>query len=506
MLRVIARRKVWLWLLIGAAIVGTFLVQNRHRPIKEAKISFWYWHTPYKLEPNEIDTLEKLGVDRMFVRAGTFTSNGRDITLRFPQRYRKGANAFAVHLVFNFDGGVVRHFEEFDLEKMADDVAGRIERQWQAASMEGLFVEGYQLDFDCPTRLLPRYADLVSRIREKTRKTTVSVTGLMSWLGNDGARRLSREIDFMVPQAYEGRTGLSLDKMAPISDPLDLQRTLPKAEDLDCPYYVGLPTYGRVLQYDEMGRITGPYRGLSSGDAVRHRSFRIDRAFPTDRNGKPATPETAVGEQLLFLKATAAAPNGRGLNYTLAYSIPSPSMLGRMLRTALQSRGSKCEGIILYRFPEADDSLNLSLGAIESTLEHKPAKPDIGVLASAEASPYGAIENGAEPGLDVFLKVRNRGSAATFVAQDAVEIEVEFPGGEVDDARPRDMASVSKIGPNKLLFRRANLAVGEIVQIGPIHLLSRSVETCTIRWRVRDPGGFETLSGVHKNVRLRTTP
>lgn len=496
------------WIGIGiacfAAILGFLLC--RQKPLATPEISFWFWQTPYTLTLQDREDLKRIGVRKMFVRAGTFTTDGKSVVLRFPQKYGPGANALPVHLVFNFDGGVVRHFEKFELDAMAEDVARRIKIQWESARAAGLKVEGYQLDFDSPTRLLPRYAQLLKRIRGKLPKTTVSATGLMSWLGTPQLRVLSRELDFLVPQAYEGETGLTVDKMRPISDPEYLKRALPEAESLACPYYVGLPTYGRALQYDDRGRLTGPYRGLSAGDAARHPAFKIERAFPTDRLGQPANEGNTTGEELLFLKAIKASSTGEGLGYTIAYSIPTPEMVRGMVAAAMDARGPECRGFVFYRFPEKGDSLNVGIEGIEAAIRGETRKPQIEVQVEAARDNFGALEKGGEPGMDVFVTIRNTGAASAFIADGSVEIDFEITGSKILEARPRDMDSASLKSSGHAQFRRNSLASGESAQIGPIRLLSNEAKACTIRWRVRDPGGFETLSGIRENLPLRGAP
>jgi len=77
---------------------------------------------------------------------------------------------------------------------------------WEAA---GNRIQGLQIDFDSATRGLDRYAAFLHALRKRMPpRWKLSITGLMDWSagGDPGAlRQLSRSIDDLVIQTYQGR-------------------------------------------------------------------------------------------------------------------------------------------------------------------------------------------------------------------------------------------------------------------------------------------------------------
>ena len=314
-------KRRWGWVAIIAALAAAFFVFRHHRsPVGKLETSYWFWNTPFELSQLEIDGLHKLSVKELFVRSGTFSSDGHNLVLIVPQKYGDRCQEFPIHLVFNADAGVLHHFEDYDTPTIAEQIASNIESQIDIATRSKAKVVGVQLDFDIPTRLLPKYANLIQVIRKshprmfQDKSFSFSVTGLLSWLGTRGVVRLSDQVDFMIPQAYEGETGAHPDLVKPIFDPADARKRLAKIDELHCPYWVGIPAYGHALLYDQNDGLLGTYRQLEAQNALRHPSFRLEDAYPSDSKGQPAYNNNDwSGEEILKFKAIKAAPNGDGL-------------------------------------------------------------------------------------------------------------------------------------------------------------------------------------------------
>jgi len=453
--------------------------------------SYWYWHSPFQLSRAEIDTLQNQGVKRLFVRSGTFTTDGEKMLMVLPQKWQE-ASPFPLHLAFHFDSGAVAHFEEFDLDAMAEAIAVRVRARIEECEKGGNRVEGVQFDFDSPTRLLPRYAELIAKVRPKLDKgLQVSTTALMSWLDSDKILPLAKELDFIVPQAYEGVTGKTIDEMRPVADPKELERLLPKMERLACPVYVGIPAYGHAFVFDREGKLRNIWREVPPRDMFR--SASRSEAFPSDRLGKPAKDKKSwVGEQLLKFEMA----DGTRVGYT----IPTTEVRARTEEIVRRNRGRNVKGAIVYRLPDEGDSLALPL-------EAKLALPKLKVTGEFQADTYEAVDTGVMP-TDLFITITNDSAAPTFVSEDALVLTVELDrnvldgvskgdalraetgmltGGEFRAARARDSAAVQ--------FRLPYLAAGETVEFGPIRLLAGARNEATIRWKVRAADGFDVHDG-----------
>ena len=498
--------KVFLLLLIPLGLTGIWMFWKRfsHGPKPPFEVSFWVWQGPFAFSDKDVSQLKELGVSQLFVRAGTFTSDGEHVYLTLPQRWDSKARGLKIHLVFNFDAGVVAHFSHYDLRIMADDVRRRIEKQISEAEKAGIDVGGVQFDFDVPTSKLNRYADFIRRVREDSavlkrgERIQVSATALITWLHSSALVAVSRELNFLAPQFYEGFTGPTLDRMSPISDLESFRKNVSRADALACPYYVGVPAYGHALLYDEVGRLTAMYSGLKPADALRHPSFQVEAAYPCDRLGHPAKSEAnSVGEEILKLKAIRADRNGHGLDNTLAYAIPTPTLLQRYLAEARSLQSDRCLGAIIYRYPESGQSLALPFPTVQAILTSKPLVPHLKIVVKNSVDNYDLVEQAqkATPApMDVYLEVTNDGNAPSFVGPDAVVLGVAFDQPGFDAIRRRDMDSVAQIGPSSLELRKGYIAPGQSLQVGPIRLVGEA-RAAKVTWRIRAAEGFKFTSG-----------
>jgi hypothetical protein len=498
------------FVLVALGILVAYRLRPHRRPPFE--LSFWYWHSPFQISPAQSRDLKTLGVTRLFVRAGTFSSDGRNMVLVIPQKYGAGGSGFRIHQVFNFDTGVVRHFESYDLERIAGQIAKRVNDQVQRGKQAGLDVEGVQFDFDCPTRLLSRYAELVRLVRQQLPgRPTFSATALMSWLGTKGVAALSRQVDFLAPQAYEGVTGNTVDTMRPVSDEQDFRRRIARADGLACPFYVGVPAYGHAFLFDPAGKLLDVYRGLEPADAFRHPAFNLILAEPSDRFGHPAkSPTDSVGEEIVKFRAVRPALNGQGLDDFLAYTVPTPVLLERMLRAVRETRSENCLGAIIYRMPEGDSSMTVPWRSLMEGLAGRSIPPKLKIGLESRSDAFDLIES-AKPlpdaPKDLDLKIENIGGP-TFLGPDALEVDVVLERPGFDEVRRRDMDSavpgileggrVTRCAPdraNVASFSRFGLGAGQSIAIGPIQLLSSKRQHISVRWRTRDSDGFQTESG-----------
>ncbi len=510
---------IWQRTLLGAGVLAglALLILSQScgkgagkRPLE---LGFWYWHSPFTLSPEEEKDLKEQGLTKMFVRAGTFSTDGGNAVLAIPQSYQRVPD-LEIHLVFNFDSGFVRHFEEFDLATVSAQVATRIETQVERTAKLGIKPTGVQLDLDSPTRLLPRYAEFVRLIRSRVKgELQWSATALMSWLGTKGVETLSRELDFIIPQAYEGVTGRTVDAMRPVSDPNYLRSVMPKAEKLACPYYFGIPAYGHSFLFDDQGKLADIYQKIGPAEAMRHPSFQFQEAYPSDRLGQPAQDRrSSVGEEIIKFKAIRPSPSGRGLGYTLGFSVPSPELLRQMWEVVRENAGPKCRGAIIYRYPEPDATLTLTLPGILSVLQGETPKPNLALSTDSERDNFEIIEGSSPQAvapLDFFLSIQNTGDAATFVSPDAVEVIVEFDRSGIGEIRLRDFdkAQIGTVSPEgkfqetpsrhatAVRLTMSYLGAKQKAHVGPIRLLESGAHIRQIRWIIRDGNGFASYQG-----------
>lgn len=458
-------RNRFLIFLLGA-IAGALVFVWQHRPagVPAQRLAFWYWHTPFRMSDEEKRSLERMGVDQLFVLASTISNSEAGPTPILPQRW-EGSSPLPVQLVVPFDRGIVNHFEELDLDRLAQVVLEAFERHRAAAEAAKVPITGLQLDFDCPTRLLPRYADLLRRVRKGLpEERKLSIAALATWLGSKEFRRVLEPLDFFIPQFYEGEMPKQLDDFKPVATADNVERGIRRAADYNKPYWIGLPAYGHALMFDAEGNLAGTLRGLSPSEAARKPNLEWVRNDALGRNGEKVGFADGFGAEVAVLKTADGA--------MAVYEVPSAKLVRNLLRVARGEAAGACRGIALFRFPEAGEELSVPLPALEAALRGKPAEVRLAAKWIAKNSPWNAIESPggkALPIVELSLEVENVGRGPTRYADDSVEVTVLAAREAVESVEPGDADGVVRTAEG-LRFRLSRLGPGDKATFGPIRL------------------------------------
>ena len=488
---------------------------QKQTPAAPLEVSLWYWHSPFRVSAGDAGLLKALNVRALFVRAGTIERGEKGVCATLPQVWQASPNSPAVHLVFNFDYSMVRHFAELDNANIAAVVADAAKQARGKAEAVGLQVIGLQIDFDCATRRLPKYADLLKKIRADLAdpKLKLSITALETWYESANLSAVLNAIDFAAPQYYEANLPESIAHFEPVSNIERAARGLGRAESFGKPFYAGLPAYGHAVMTDERGRVLGLYREMTAEAAARHPAFQFVRAFPADGQGQPATSQNSIGENLADFVAVRNARDGRGKGYHLIYDLPTPELLAQHLALVEKNRPLNCRGVILFRYPEPGATMTLPLPAIAAALQKRTAQPDLQVKIHCAASPWELIETGRKakrPPLDVAVTITNSGNSDTFFAPDAVTLTLTFdqpnlgePIAPAFDRLETFAANPDSAGPkircsparaNVLTLSKWRLAPGESAKI-TLRLPADGATLLRGTWALRRPDGLTTRTG-----------
>ncbi len=495
------RRFVAVVLLIALVVIGWYVVSSK-RSSGPVDVCLWYWHSPFYYSPVETETLKETGIKLLFVRAGTVSTSGTAIEIILPQSWQKSEKLPPGHLVYALDSGIVRHFEDLSNAAIADCIVSSFTRQKREAESAGLKVLGVQVDFDCATRLLPKYADLLSRIRRGLPdKTQLSITSLPTWFTSRDLRDVVGNVDFYCPQFYETQIGKSIADAYPVSDIRMLERGLESARRLGKPFYAGIPAYGHSFMFDDKGRLLGTYRGMSAAEAAQHPSFRLAKSWPADASGKPASDEKDwTGEEFVDFEAIRPGVGGRGLGYHLLYTIPTVRMLALNLDAVREKRPGNCLGTVLFRSPEQDEIMTLPATAIKLAVNRAEAAISVKAKVKVEQEPWSLIEGGQEGSTTsvVTVSITNTGEASSCFADSAARITLRFdvPGvkAELGDYNRITCYSENglKSGPQRtseVIFSSSNLRVGQTLSTGPIRVFG-GARTMSGEYEIMKPGGF----------------
>lgn len=510
-----------------ALIAGAGWIWRRFfLPPPPLEVSFWYWHQPFRLPKSELEQLHSMGVRQIFVRAGTFQKGEKGLRLSLPQSWSSRADGIAIHLVFNFDASIVKAFADLPNESLAAAILPEIAKSRAAAERAGLTVAGVQLDLDSPTSRLPKYADMLHRIRAGLPSPTLalSITALPTWYGSANLEPVLHEIDFAAPQYYEAKIGPTLGEYATVSQPAKTERGLKAAGWRGAPFFSGSPVYGHAIVYNARGKLVGAFHDMGLVEAMRHPAFRLTRSFGADEDGHPATPSTYIGEDVYDLEALVDASDGQGKGYHVLYDVPTPISLSRLLSLLRRKRPGNCLGTILFRYPQPGEASTLPLSTVAAAIRGDAMRPEIKVSLEPKAAPWELLDSGVSPDrkpMDIAVKVTNIGNANTFIAADAVTINLALVEATTTETTVRGAdsvdtfqhpAGVASTGPpalrasparsNVIRLRRITLAAGESQTLATLRVRAGRGATIRGNWSARCPGGFEIVMGYIPAVKI----
>lgn len=469
----------------------------------------WYWHTPFRVSDAEKSTLREIGVRTLYVRGGTFTTDGKRAKLAFSQRWETPAKGLDVVLTLNFDGGLVSHLEEIPVETLASDVGKGIEQATNAAAAVGIRPVGVQLDVDCPTRVLPRYASLLRAIRPHV-KGSFSITALPTWITASEMDGVAEAVDFVVPQFYEGRTGRTLTDLQPVSDAAAVRKGLERLGRTGRPFYAGLAAYGHAMLFTPDGRLTAMYRGLGPEDAMRHPSLRFEADGPLGDSG----------EEKLVMRAIRPDANGRGRDFRIAYTLPTADMVRRQIKAFNESRPANARGFILYRFPEPDEAMALPLASVRAALRDDGLadEPTLKVDLESKAVPWALIgtETTGRVPRDLVVKAEATGPVGSAASPGAVTVVVELDRPGVEGVAPGDfdavrlgriapdgsVASASPARANAVMLIRHHVLPGQRLRSGAIEIGTDGATRARMRWSVKPAGRADWVREESSEIRL----
>lgn len=462
-------------------------------------LAMWFWHSPLALTKEDLGRLKSMGVTELYARAGTLSTDGEKVVLSLPQTFKEPIG-LPIHLVFRADPGVLHRFEEIPIPELADIIA----RNYLAAKADADrvhdTVRGLQLDLDVPTRLLPRYAQLLHAIRPMIpAEDKLSITSLATWFASRDLEAVVKELDFYAPQFYEASVPQTLDDERPIANLKQLDDGLIAAEQLDVPFLIGAPCYGQALLFDKDGKIAGTYRGLSPDGASRHASL------------KKVSWSSSQGEERLIFEAVKAGAQGKGLGFKILYRRPTPQAIQSFFQEAQRKRPPNCLGIALFRVPEPGETLATPLPTLVSALAGKVPSLILKIVPTLRRLPFAAIESSSSKiSTELKLSIEGIGDGDTCLGSDALRIQILAPQGAFEEVQsggfggaspfvgsPAQAGTVSLRRADGVVLWKSHLGPGEKVAVGPILLTGAG--RLRVLWTLRDPSGVET-TGEMKDV------
>jgi hypothetical protein len=332
--------------------------------VRPGTVAAYIWH--HLDGPVEVPA----GVGRIFLLAGELAPvEGRGVVRLQSQNMQSVSHGDDVTLVYRVRQTLIGAFERDPegiraalLEAYASDAA--------ALASIGRAPAGLQVDFDCPTRLLPKYAEWLERLRTAV-AGELSITTLPTWRRASAFRSVIRTCDFFVAQVYAMELPQRKDDALRITDAGSMRRWLRDidhvARRVGTPYLVGLPTYGQVVHFDAAGRRVGLTADIGPTDAYA--------ASDLEPIGPPLRGRLQMEHRF-------AGPDGR----TIGIVHITAEGLSAMLDMTRNLRGSA--GVALFRLAGPGADLNLPPHVIEAALDGRRTDALLGVALEARGASH----------------------------------------------------------------------------------------------------------------------
>ena len=161
------------------------------------------WNRTDPLTPSEYSTLKTSGIKRLYWQLGELESHGTTLVLRRTAEHGLDAT-FTARPDSNLEiipvvriATAIRSPEQFSGEAL-----GMALRPVADASPD----REMQVDFDCPSRLLPVYAERLRVAKRVADIRRLTITALADWVNAPEAPRLWPEVDAVYPMLYDMQT------------------------------------------------------------------------------------------------------------------------------------------------------------------------------------------------------------------------------------------------------------------------------------------------------------
>lgn len=372
------------------------------------QMAIWYWNSELEFRESDLNSLRRMGMQEVYIRAGQFGYAGRPMLVRTVRVWRSPAE-LRVHLVYNFTPEMIRAFTQIEVDAAAKAISDSVSEQMAEAERAGLRVAGIQLDFDVPTGSLERYSEFLHLVRGRFPRHLLSITTLGDWIGRPQYNRLVEQVDFHVPQLYGFQVPRRFDRINSISDPASIRSYLRQLANSPKTYWVGLRTYGYCLVYDERGELVSLRTDLALSRLVRVPELKLV-STTEDLHGSA---ERLATFEVLADTYLGTVSLRRG--WRLVVDEPTPESLRRCLEVVKREGRGRLAGVLFFRYPQPDEELVLSLAQLEAVLSGRE-------LESAPSLQTRQVTDWVE------LELHNGSERASRLRSGSVEVEVALSG------------------------------------------------------------------------------
>ncbi len=251
-----ARTAALACLLAVAACGGKAVRQQRGGPMEPP--AYWVWH---RGSPLTVAEKESLRANKLYWQAAECGwKHGTWSLTRISAPFRDASiiPVFRIHPETAFLGSPAA----------AGTLAAAI-RGWS----EGAELREIQLDFDCPDRLLDRYATFLESLGREIAPCRISITALAGWPRHPQFAKLTAAVSSLAPMFYDLEPDAAQDvrdrRFQPMAD-AEVARLIALWSTCEKPWLAGLPNFERLSVFDHQGALIGHLRGWRHDEVFFH--------------------------------------------------------------------------------------------------------------------------------------------------------------------------------------------------------------------------------------------
>jgi hypothetical protein len=453
-------------LIVCCGVFVLLYASNKTKPRvwqpNEIKVAFWAWNNE-TVNQKEVDAaIRQANASIIFLRAGQFDfekekiARIRAITGKFPR-------GIETHLVYNATPSLLTQFEKIDSQALVQEITQSFKKDCERAAKDGANIAGLQLDFDVPTRLLPRYGELLKNIRQSLQPNAkLSITGLPTWMDSIELTKTLEAVDFWTPQFYGSKIPDNINEQIPITSSEFVVQQTARARNLGKPFYAGLPAYGHAVLFSQEGKRLELRGDLNPSRVATDSNFELLDCKPF---GKQKTKGSQITSEWRCIYRARYEGSIDGLNFRaddrLALDIPTASSLRETARSVREEAGPSLLGICIFRLPNDEDTTNLTLGQIASALSDRQTNDYTEVRLSKDTEETQSDNR-------LVITAENKGETSSRLGDGAFSLTVKFSTGSLSGYAAHDglysaeflcadETQSKKSAPSPCSARRANL-------------------------------------------------
>ena len=369
-------RGVTMMLLLTVVVcAGWSLVSSdlKVRAASDTPVAFWSWRRGLPEQAVVDRAVTATGARTLFIRAGTLDS-GRDGITRIRETTGPCPTGIDVHFVYNATPALLDEFETTEIADLADVVVDTYELDAARAIEAGSAVCGLQLDLDVPTRLLPRYGELLRAVDARLPEgSQLSVTGLPTWMTSKDLPAVLEPVDFWIPQFYGGSVPRDVRDATAIAAVDEVRAGVRRASRLGKPFLAGLAAYGYTLHFNADGSLRALHGTVDPARVAR--SYDVEVVVDSD------SPDSVSNGRVTYRVLTASMVDGMRVapGDFLVVETPSSLVLRASARAAREEGGEALLGLCVFRLPEPGDRSVLRVASIAAALADRDPAEEVEV-------------------------------------------------------------------------------------------------------------------------------